>query len=318
MLKIKDLQVGESVTIDLVVKSAEIKFTKAKKPFLMATFFDGSADISGNDWDWGERPTPPKNAIVTVIGEVTEYLGKKQLKIAKILRNASLTIDDFAPKGNMDVMSYASKAKELIEEIQHHDIRELLRRVFNDNSSLWSTVPGAKGVHHAYLAGTLQHSVDTALKAKAIAELTSNVSVDLCVAGALLHDLGKLWTYKMEGVVIDVTFDGTVNDHIVLGALKLQEYEDDNNASIIKLLRHIILSHHGKLEYGSPVTPAFMEAIIVNFADELDAKLQIAIEANAKVSESATYTDKVWALENRQLVTQSVVASLLMGDDTES
>ena len=311
LLKISDLAINSSVTITLLVKSAEKRLTKTKKPFLVLTLTDGTEDIVGNNWDYFAEEVPAANTVLELKGRVSEYNGKKQLTV-----NSFNTIDDadisrFMPNGNVNVNSYAEIAIALINEIKHEPLKKLLFAIFDDYSGAWSLAPSAVSVHHAYIAGNLQHSVDTALKAKALAMLIPNCNVDLCVAGALIHDIGKLRAYGFNQAVIEMTGPGKLFEHIVLGIEMLNPYITPENSSVAHLLKHIIASHHGKQEFGSPATPKFLEAYIVSCADDMDAKVHILLEASNKKLPDEIYTDKVWLFDNHEMYTQQHIAKLL-------
>lgn len=310
-MKIRQLNVGDAYSMSLVVLSSAVKTTKTGKPYLFLELFDGADSITANVWDWSHQNKPERNNILNLEGTITEYQGTKQLKVDFIERNKTLDISAFAPTGNVDIEEYVAKAIALIDEIANVKLQELTRKILLDNLELLKVVPGAKKVHHAFVGGTLKHIVDTAIKAKAIAATIPLCNVDLCVAGGLLHDIGKLWTYRLDGVAIDLTPEGQAFDHIALGLLRLYDYRTEENAGIIHLLQHIIASHHGKLEYGSPVTPHFMEAWVVCYADGIDAKCQTVYELNQKTS--TDYTEREWSLENRSMLTQMKVTKILEG-----
>ena len=310
MVKIKDMHVGETVSTALLVKSAEIRLTKAKKPYLLAELTDGTDTIQAQDWEFGNNQPPAKNTVLDITATVTEYMGNKQLTLLT-MKPSNVSIETFAPSGDVDVEEYVARAKALIASITNPYARDIVLQVFSDNAMLWKTIPGAKGVHHAFVSGLLKHTVDVATKAKAIAELTPMCNVDLVVAGALLHDMGKLWTYELNGAFIDMTDQGQMLEHIMLGAMKLEKYRTPENSAVLDLILHIISSHHGELEYGSPTTPRFLEAVIVHYADSIDAKTQIILEANSKVNSDAKFTDKIWTLGNKQMFTQYYVQEVM-------
>lgn len=307
-MKIRELTVGSTITIDLLVKSAEIKMTKANKPYLFCVLTDGSDELQGQDWDFGNGTPPAKGSVLEMYGQISEYMGKKQIKIISFV-DSNKGVEQFAPQGDVDINEYILKAKDLYEGIGNIHARELCRAVFRDNADRWKTLPAAKGMHHAFVAGLIKHTVDVATKAKAIAELTPMCSVDLVVAGALLHDMGKLWTYELNGALIDMTDMGQMVEHLMLGAMKLDKYRTPENSDVLDLILHIISSHHGELQYGSPTTPRFLEAVIVNYADGVDAKSQMILEVNQKAN--GKFTDKVFALGNRQLFSQEYVQTIM-------
>lgn len=309
-MKIKDLAVGSTVTIDLLVKSSEIKMTRAGKPYLFCVLTDGVEDLQAQDWDFGNGTPPAKNTVLEVYGQVSEYMGKKQIKITSFVES-SKGVELFAPSGDVDVAVYTTKLVDLIGGITNVFAKDLVRAVFNDNRKALDTLPAAKGMHHAFVHGLLKHTVDVTSKAKAIALLTPMANVDLVVAGALLHDMGKFWTYELNGALIDMTDMGQLVEHIMLGAMKLNEYRTPENSDVLDLILHIISSHHGELEYGSPTTPRCIEAIIVNYADGVDAKCQMVIEENYKTPVESKWTGKVYALGNRPMLNQLYVNEVM-------
>ena len=307
--KIRDLTVGETVEIYLLVKSGSIRLTRAQKPYLAMELFDGNDTISATDWDYGNGEPPAKNAVLSITAQVTEYNNNKQLNI-KAMTISDKGVELFAPTGDVDVAYYVSKSKELIEGMTNLHVKEITRRAFYENPVLWKTIPSANGIHHAFIAGNLKHSVDVALAAQALAGLYG-ANEDLCVAGGLLQDFGKLWTYQLTGAIIEMTDLGQLVEHIAIGIAKLEAYRTPENSAVMDLLQHLVASHHGKIEYGTTATPRFLEAMIVAAADGLDAKAQTIKEANAKAKPTDKFTEKVWAIENRQLFTQHYVWELM-------
>lgn len=315
-MKIRELEVNQIVTITLVVKSASARETKAKKPYLQLEFFDGVDTISGNYWDWGGTNIPQANAILDVKAQVTEWQGAKQLNVKGMTTNTEVPLSDFAPSSGIDANEVYSNAYALITEVKDDFLRSITLAVLEELHDKWLTVPGAKGVHHAYTAGTLIHSYSVACIAKAIAEHTPGANVDLCTVGGMLHDIGKLYTYKLNGVAIDMTDEGMMYDHIFMGAEFIGNYADNHymmdETCMLKLemLRHIILAHHGRLEYGSVTVPLSIEAHIVYHADAIDAAAEQVRSQSAKVG-NVKWTDRIWPLENRQHLTTQYVAGVM-------
>lgn len=315
-MKINELEVGRIVDIVLVVKSATARETKAKKPYLSLEFYDGVDTISGNYWDWGGTNIPAKNAVLNVKAQVTEWQGTKQLNVKTMSTNTEIPLSAFAPSSGLDVNAIYSDAYALITEVKDDFLRSITLAVLEELHDKWLTVPGAKGVHHAYTAGTLIHSYSVACIAKAIAEHTPGANIDLCVVGGMLHDIGKLYTYKLNGVAIDMTDEGMLYDHIFMGAEFIGNYADNHymmdETSMLKLemLRHIILAHHGKLEYGSITVPLSIEAHIVYHADAIDAAAEQVRSQSAKVG-NVKWTDRIWPLENRPHLTTQYVAEVM-------
>lgn len=309
-MTISNLNVGQNATVDLLVKEAQTKMTRTNKEYLLLKLSDGKQDIQAHDWDWEgkSQALPIVGSVITVSGAVSEYNGNKQIKVSKFT-SSHIGVEEFAPQGKFEYEEVRQQASELIDCIQSTQLHNLVKQVFNDNVKGWETIPAATGIHHAYVSGLLHHTVNVTLKAKALAELTPECNVDLVVAGALLHDMGKLWTYKLNGAIIEMTDEGQMLEHLVLGIREIERYRNADNTKVMDLIQHIISSHHGLREYGSPTTPLFIEAVIVNFADGVDAKTQTIIEANETAR--GKQTDKIWIMENRKMYTQKYINDIV-------
>jgi 3'-5' exoribonuclease len=322
-MKICELEVGKSCNITLVVKSATPRETRAKKPYLVLELYDGVDTVTGNYWDWVSGNIPEVNSILDVSATVTEWQGKKQLTISSLRNNTTRHLAEFMPSNGMDIGKVYNAAYELAGTVKDDMLRNLLLSALEALQNSWLTVPGAKGVHHAYIGGTLVHSYSVAKIAKAIAEQIPEANTDLCIVGGMLHDVGKLFTYKMNGIAIDRTDDGNLYEHIFMGAEFIGNFADsvvdtDNylNMKKLQLLRHIILSHHGCLEYGSPVTPQCIEAFIVNHADGIDASVEQIRTAARKVPDNLKWTERIYTLGNCAQLTPNYV-SASMADYSE-
>lgn len=305
------LTVGEVVSdLNLIIKSATLKTTKTNKPYLFMELSDGIDTITTNVWDW-DAALPVRNTVLTLKAEVTEYMGAKQLKILKMVINPTMGPTDFSPKGDMDVDAYIAQAYDLLNTVQCEEARMLANAVITDNLHLLRVIPAAKVNHHAHVAGTLKHLVDTTVKALALAEVTPCCNRDLVLIGALLHDIGKLRCYILDGVVIDFTDEGNLKDHLAIGFAMLEQYRTPTNSTMLDVVQHVVLAHHGTLDHGSPITPRCIEAIYVYLADEADARSQAIIEAAKKVPVDAKYTEKIWMLENRFMLTPNYINEVM-------
>lgn len=299
--------------INLVVRQAEIKSTKTNKPYLSLVLTDGKHDIGANIWDWYQDSCPPKNTILYLQGEVGEFNSNLQLTIKYFKVNNELSLIQFIPAEDFDINAYVQNAIQLANSIQNEQIKSIVTDIFNRYEDLWRIQPGAKKVHHAVVAGNLKHSVDVALKVRAMLPLIPDCNGDLAIAGALIHDLGKLWSYYFDGICIEFSQEGYTLEHHVLGIRELEKFRNSYNGTIVDLLQHMIASHHGRLEYGSPMTPKCMEAWLVYYCDELDAKAQIIKELNESTKPEAQYTPKCYALENKYMLSRNIVENMMRG-----
>lgn len=308
-MKINELEVGKVYTVPLVVLSTTTRETKAFKKYLDMELFDGTDKINGKYWDWGGKNIPDKNTILNVNAQVTEWQGVKQLNIKSLNTNTELHISDFTPVSGIDAGKSYMEAYNLACTITDEFLRSVTLGLLEDLQHLWLSVPGAKAVHHAYVAGTLIHSLSVAKIASTIAVEVPETNIDLVITGGLLHDVGKLFGYTIDGISCEMTDEGMLYEHTFIGAQLVGNYAEENklitnqqDEDKLQVLRHIILSHHGKLEYGATVTPACIEAHIVSHADGIDASIEQIRDASKKAS-NAKWTDKIWALENRQHLT---------------
>lgn len=323
-MKISELTVGSTCEITLVVKSATPRETRMKKPYLVLELYDGVDTISANYWDWLSGQIPAVNSILDVTGQVTEWQGKKQLTVKTLRNNTTRHLAEFMPTNGVDISKVYNQAYELACSVKDDALRSICLGLLEAVQSLWLTVPGAKGVHHAYIGGTLVHSYSVAKIAKAIAEQIPEANVDLCIVGGLLHDVGKLYTYKMNGIAIDRTDDGNLYEHIFMGAELVGNFadtvidtDDYFNMKKLQLLRHIILSHHGCLEFGSPVTPQCIEAFIVNHADGIDASVEQIRFAARKVPEDVKWTERIYTLNNCAQLTPDYIQYIMSSTTKE-
>lgn len=315
-MKISDLKVNDKAKITLVVLSAAARETRAKKPYLMLELFDGVEKISGNFWDWSGEKIPEVNSILDIVCTVTEWQGVKQLNIAGLKSNTERHLSEFMPASTHDLSTAYKELYSLMVDVKNDTLRNIALAILEDLSSLWLAVPGARSVHHAYIGGTLIHSLSVCKIAKAIALVSPNANVDLTVVGAALHDIGKLFTYEINGIAIDTTNAGKLFDHTFIGANHIRSTAHaigpTIDGEVVDLLTHIVLSHHGKLEYGAVVTPQCIEAYIVHMADNLDATCEQIAEASSKAGYNQ-WTDKIWTLDNRPHLSVQYVDAVLGG-----
>ncbi|MBQ8418393.1 MAG: HD domain-containing protein [Phascolarctobacterium sp.] len=196
-------------------------------------------------------------------------------------------ITNLLPKGNFNEQEYITRLQNLIKTVRNPGLRALLETIFSGNIyDKFIMNPAGMRMHHAYIGGLLQHSVDVAGIAIALAEQIGNVDKDLIVAGALLHDIGKLREISPQ-IGFPYTNEGRLLGHIAISVMMVQEAAAKLKlpAARLEQLQHILLSHHGENDKGSPVVCATKEAFIVHYADEIDAIM----------NQFNTYDDKgVW------------------------
>lgn len=321
-MKISEFKVGETISVSLLVKEASARATKAGKPFLSLTLGDGFTEISGNYWTWAGKVVPDKGAVLRISAAVAEWQGAKQLNIKVMANDLETPVAVFMPKSDFDLIKVYEEAMNLVDSIDDDFYNSVCREVLEEYRSQFMLIPGAKFVHHAYVGGTLIHSVSVAKIARVMAATIDEASVDLCTSGALLHDLGKLVSYSVNGAIIDITDIGMLEGHIMAGVDMLDLVVQrsfrpisEQNQAKYALLRHVILSHHGEQQYGAIVNPRSIEAYIVSSADRLDANCeQIRVASKAVGDVSTIWTDRIYMLDNAPHVS-SIYTENLMSED---
>ena len=322
---IASLNAGDTNTYSCIFSAVNPSKTKAGKPYLRLEVYDGISKIQANYWDWAGSSIPESNTeVFDIDATVTSWQGTLQLNIKGIRHNDTLTVSDFIPRTGIDLNDKYKEAYALAEEIKSNILRTITLGLLDTYSDEWLIVPAAKSMHHAFVGGTLVHCLSVAKVAKAIAftlnkdrlcmEQDPIVDMDLCIAGGLLHDVGKLQGYSFDGASPVMTTLGKMMEHSHLGAQLVHlealkcTTKTDEEVMQIELLEHIILSHHGEVEYGAAVPPMCLEAYVVSAADGIDAKAQMIIEASKTTS--GMLTPKVWGLSNTEKFRPEYVRSM--------
>lgn len=322
--EIKQLPKNSEFTLNGVITKFNRRIDRNNYPFWEMTIGDPSGDIDGKIWQtstWksmqgGDNfPIDPDNcgihfegSSIQVTGVVAEFREQIQYNFNEI---CYLNQEDYPPK--MFTRSSPVKPeiledlfRKLIAQISHKKIRAFVEAVFFKHG-LWEKFkswPAAVTLHHAYTGGLLEHSVSVAIGAMDLARHYSvfkiPVNMDLVIAGSLLHDIGKLEAYSADPAP-QFTISGSAVEHITLGYGMFTRFADaeklDNNIALA--LGHIIISHHGKREYGSPVLPSTPEAFIVSAADNVDFQLSYWKSQIDSISNDSDMTDYLPILDRR-------------------
>jgi 3'-5' exoribonuclease len=280
---VRDLVDGQAVDSVFEVREVTRRQKKNGDPFLKLQLGDSTGQVEAVAWDDvdGVAAVAQVGAAVRVFGGFSDD--------ARYGRSITLRRIRLADHGEYDpALLYASAPipyeqmaadlDELIGTVQQPHLRELLGRLLceGDAAERWRTAPAAKVYHQAYRHGLLEHSLSVAQGVSAMAATFPGIDRDVAVAGALLHDIGKVDAYETSGGAIDLTDAGRLQGEIALGYFKVRqaaEAIDGFPPETMEALLHIVLSHHGKLEHGSPVTPCTREATLVHMIDNLGGTL---------------------------------------------
>ncbi len=320
MVDLSQAQYGDRVQHDLLVLKRDERQKASGEPFVRLTLGNSSGQLDTEpiwqnllDSGWADGAVP--GAIVQAIGHVSSYDSRRQLKLTaplRVLPREEARLEDFLPRISQDSAALWEHLDKLRRDIESERLRKVLALFFDDEPFRldFERTPASINGHHGKIGGLLLHVWEVAYIGRHMAK-AMRANADLVVAGALLHDIGKVEAYSVSWEGFARTPCGHLIEHVVLGCLMLERRlaavgeplcTDDQ----LLELQHLILSHHGKLEFGSPVRPLPAEAEILHRADEASAKSTDVIES---LGEEGAFRDgvpfaeksKLWRVERRSL-----------------
>jgi 3'-5' exoribonuclease len=275
---VRDLSDGQEVNSIFVVRAYSRRQRRSGEPFLKLRLGDVTGSIEAVIWDDVERLAPicPSGAIVRVLGQFCvdeRYGGALTIKRMRAAVEGEYDLADLMEGSPIPYAQLSADLESLVETIQRPHLQQLLRRLIGP---AYHEAPAAKYYHQAYRHGLLEHCLSVAEGVSALAAKFPGIDRDVAVAGALLHDIGKVEAYTSVNGAIELTDAGKLLGEIPLGYYMvrraIEEIDGFPQADADALL-HIVLSHHGKLEHGSPVVPCTREATLVHFIDNLGGNL---------------------------------------------
>lgn len=303
---IRSYAVGDQVEQFLLIKSSTKGVASNGKPFLSLVLQDKTGEIEAKLWDVSPEQEKIYTAptIIKVLGDIQNYRGKLQLRIKRIRPANSqdnVQIEDFLEKAPVSVEKMQEIVTEYIYAINNPKLQRITRYLMKKYEKQFFMYPAATTNHHEFVSGLAYHVVSMLRLAEKICELYPSLNKDLLYAGIILHDLGKV--HELSGpVATSYTVEGTLLGHITMMVDEIgkaaQELGIDGEE--ITLLKHIILSHHGKAEWGSPKPPLVMEAEVLHYIDNLDAKINM-MERALENTKPGQFTERIFALDNRSL-----------------
>lgn len=290
----------------LIVRSAEQRAAASGKFYLDMTLADKSGSINAKMWDGTVQP-PVAGSIVKVRATGNEFNGRMQLRVEKIRAAESrdgVDMSTLIPCAPEDPKAMLAEIVRAADHIADKDLRLITCALLDRAGSQLLTFPAAKQMHHAERGGLLHHMTTMLRAANAIMTVYPRLNPSLLTAGIIVHDLAKIDEMDADalGLVSDYSIDGKLLGHIVRGVVNIQLAAEKTGASRAKalLLQHMVLSHHGIPDYGSPIAPKFPEAEVLHTLDTLDARLYQMDEAISRALPGG-FSEKVWGLDNRQL-----------------
>jgi 3'-5' exoribonuclease len=279
---IRDFTPNQTVSTTFLVKSKELRNKKTGGQFALITLSDKTGDILAQWWDNFEDSidTFDRDDIVFARGLVTVYRNHLQLSIhrMRLCQDHEYDLTDYFPTTKYNVDEMFAELMAIIGEIKNEYLRRLLQSIFADEKTVqkFKKAPAAKTMHHPYLGGLLEHSLSLVKLCRKVGEHYDSIDVDLLQTGAVLHDFGKIDELSYERG-FGYTNEGQMIGHLVMETVMVAErikeipdFPDD----LRRHLLHMLLAHHGKLEYGSPKLPSTPEALMLAYLDDLDSKVE--------------------------------------------
>jgi 3'-5' exoribonuclease len=329
---VEDLLGREGFKIEeqlFLLEDREVRSANNGSRYLKMKLRDRSGVIDAVKWDIDERTANSlsRNSFVLINGITRRWNDLHQVNV-QIIERYDGKVDplDFAPSSPCDINEMQQQLKQLVESIQNPFLASLLKSFFAnaDFLSQFSEAPGASKIHHAYVGGLLEHTLSVGQLCDNVVGHYPNIGInrDLLITGALLHDLGKVQEYGCPPS-FERTDAGLLAGHIALGVLmadeairKIPDFPSLLRATVI----HMLLSHHGSRDYGSPTEPACIEAFILHFMDDLDAKMQNVwgwiTQKHHLDATDRLWTDKCFPLD--RLIFKGIPEEMFLGEKKRS
>ena len=295
---ITELKAGDGVDDIFVLTRKNIAHKKDGNPYLNIVVGDKSGQLKGVAWDQVEKIAAAAAAgdLVRVEGEVNEYRNELQLVVKEMTFQPTDSADpaDFLPASKRNINIMFERLTGLTRGLKTTSLRDLFENFWADAEFVnrFKSSPAAKKMHHAYVGGLLEHTLSMALLTDRIAGHYSGIDMEMVMAGVILHDIGK--TKELScGYKLDYSDEGRLLSHIILGLQMLDEklkQMPDFPEEKATLLKHMIISHHGSREFGSPEPPKTLEAILLNYIDEMDSKINSIRDYIAKEGTTEAWT----------------------------
>lgn len=302
--QVKDYNEGEHLQTNLLIANVVKGTTNSGAPYLSLTLQDSSKAIEAKLWD-----VKPELASQIETGKVYEfdleiikYKNNLQAKILKVLpiSQSNINMEDYLFKSPISKSELKSTIQDGINQIENTNIAKIVTSMLNYYSNDVFEYPAASKIHHNFIGGLATHTSGMLKIGIALCDIYKEINKDYLLAGIILHDLGKIEELTSPAVT-EYSPKGKLLGHISIMDARLAQIGKELNlddSQELMILRHMILSHHGEYEYGSPVRPETLEAEILSQIDNIDAKINIISKALDEVK-PGEFSQKVFAMDNR-------------------
>lgn len=308
--EIQKLENGTRVVGIYLIKTVEKRTAKNNKPYIDLTLADDSGDISVKWWDIKSHEDGnhlEAGKLCKIEATVSRFQEQAQLAIVKVRMTTdkdNVKVEDYVKSAPREVEDMMQDIRYFLAKIEDQYIRKIVIESVQEKVEKLKYFPAAKSNHHAFRGGLLYHTTSMLRLAEAVCELYTHLNKDLLFGGIILHDLEKVVEIEADasGVATDYTVKGKLLGHIAMGAMNVKRIADKIGApdEQVDALIHVILAHHGKGEWGSPVSPVIPEAEAIHHIDNLDAKMNTFATALENV-EPGNFSEKIFSLGNKQV-----------------
>lgn len=315
--KLSEVQANSYMDGVYSLMNPQIGTTRAGKPYLKCLLRDASGEAAARQWTFDEKQLNELNAtgFVWIAGHTQLYNGQIQIILEQI-KSVEISADEIRalmPTTKRDIEEMFTELKGILGKFEHPAMKALADAYLCDEDLMgnFKLAPAAMSLHHAWIGGLLEHTLQLLNLAEVMLPLYPQLNRDIIIMGLFLHDLGKTAELTWDKG-FNYTTDGNLIGHIVRGAVWLQfkaalaskQSGEKLPGNVLRVLQHIIISHHGVPEFGAAKMPSTPEAIFVSLLDNLDAKTQMGLSAACREDEATAdargeFTDKIWSLETR-------------------
>lgn len=300
---IKEFVDGERIIAQLLVTAVSKGVTDKGGSYLNVTFQDKSGTIEGKKWDASDDDflVLVPGHIVNVDARVNLYKGVNQLKVSEVSKIddiSSIDLSNYQRVSPQPLDLMKKKLDAYLNSFSDKDVEKITKAVISHFYDKYITYPAAVKIHHEFASGIIHHSLAMADLADDVSKRYPQVDRDLLVAGALMHDIGKTIEYE-NPLMPAQTVEGKLCGHIAIMYAEFKKIVDalDIKSEVPVLLEHMILAHHGKLEWGSPVQPATREAWLLSQIDLIDSHMMVLDKALEPIKEGE-FTPRLWVMDD--------------------
>lgn len=299
-----DFKEGERVSTRLLIYGLTKGVTNSGSPYLSLVLQDSSKSIEAKLWDV-KAELEKELAVGKVFDfdlEINRYRGALQAKVLKVLpvNQGEIDINDYVSKSSVSKDDLRKGIADAVSSISNEKLSMLVNGILNYYGNAFYEYPAASKIHHNFIGGLATHTTGMIKLAEALCEIYPLIDRDLLVSAAIIHDLGKIEELTSP-IVTEYSDAGKLLGHISILDARLLEVGKQlhlDESKELLLLRHMVLAHHGQREFGSPVLPETVEAEMLTFIDNIDARINILEKALSDVNEGE-FTQKIFALDNR-------------------